>query len=149
LDGVKGIRGFNTFDRAVRAGFTPCKYCKPTKKKDVVASIPISSKTRENETIMDLRSLCDDYGYGHGFRDGCFEVATPAGRWKIHADAHPVTVEHINLTRSPDTETYHKQHRIFLSMTDALQYIHRHDSKLAVDSDSTDGDLKDSVDSIE
>lgn len=130
LVGLSDIRGFATYSHAVHEGYTPCKYCKPSKKQDIIVSIPIGNKVRANETIGDLHKLCGRYGYEHRFYKGDFEVTTPAGKWKIHTDARPVTVEHMNLAQNPSCETYHKQHRIFLSMLDALQYIHRHDSEL-------------------
>ena len=130
LEGLSEIRGFDTFSHAKRAGYTPCKYCKPSQKQDIVASIPIGNKVRADETITDLHKMCARYGYEHRFHRGDFEIVTPVGKWKIHTDARPVTMEHINLAESPLCETYHKQHRIFLSMLDALKYIHRHDSTL-------------------
>ena len=130
LVGLSDIRGFATYSHAVHEGYTPCKYCKPSKKQDIIVSIPIGNKVRADETIGDLHKLCGRYGYEHRFYKGDFEVTTPAGKWKIHTDARPVTVEHMNLAQNPNCETYHKQHRIFLSMLDALQYIHRHDSEL-------------------
>ena len=95
-----------------------------------MASIPIGNRVRADETITDLHKMCARYGYEHRFHKGDFEIVTPVGKWKIHTDARPVTMEHINLAESPMCETYHKQHRIFLSMLDALKYIHRHDSTL-------------------
>ena len=136
LEGLREIRGFDTFAHATHAGYTPCKYCKPSKKQDIVASIPIGNKVRANETITDLHKICAKYGYEHRFFKGDFEVTTPVGKWKIHTDARPVTMEHMNLADKPQCETYHKQHRIFLSMIDALKYIHRHDSTLMGLSDS-------------
>ena len=130
LEGLSNIIGFDTFAHAKRAGYTPCKYCKPTKKQDIVASIPIGNKVRTDETIADLHKMCDRFGYEHRFYEGDFEITTLVGKWKIHTDTRPVTVEHINLAEKPFTEVYHKQHRIFLSMLDALKYIHRHDSTL-------------------
>ncbi len=43
----------------------------------------------------------------------------------------PVDVYHINKAISTDNETnYHKQHRLFLSITDTFEYIKRHDLQL-------------------
>lgn len=135
LEGLSNICGFDTFSHAVRAGYTPCKHCKPTKKQDIVASIPITNKVRADETITDLHKWCDRYGYEHRYHQDIFEVVTPVGKWKIHTDVRPVTMEHINTAQKPGCETYHKQHRIFLSMLDALKYIYRHDSTLMGNTD--------------
>jgi len=130
LEGLTEIRGFDTFAHAKNAGYTPCKHCKPTKKQDIVVSIPITNKVRADETITDLHKWCSRYGYEHRYSKEIFEVVTPVGKWKIHTDVRPVTMEHINTAQKPGCETYHKQHRIFLSMLDALKYIYRHDSTL-------------------
>lgn len=130
LEGLTEIRGFDTYTHAKNAGYTPCKHCRPTKKQDIVVSIPITNQVRADETITDLHKWCDRYGYEHRFHQDDFEVVTPVGKWKIHTDVRPVTVEHINLAQKPGCETYHKQHRIFLSMLDALKYIYRHDSTI-------------------
>ena len=94
---------------------------------------------RTDETIEDLSVLCEQYGYPHRYRKGDFELETAVGKWIIHTGDRPVTVEHINLAKKPNCETYHKQHRIFLSMLDALRYIHRHDSELKGDSEENAG----------
>lgn len=134
LVGKSHIRGFDTFAHARKAGFTPCKHCKPTKKQDIEVSIPIDNKIRTDETIEDLSALCEQYGYEHSYQKGIFKLTTPAGKWKIDTGSRPVTVEHINTFKSPNCITYHKQPRIFLSMLDAIKYIHRHDNNLLSES---------------
>ena len=130
LKGLSNIIGFDTFLHATHAGFTPCRQCKPTKKQDIVESIPIGNKIRESESVDDLNDLCKLYGYEHNISKNDFEVTTPVGKWKINTDVRPVTLEHINLAQNPGCDIYHKQHRIFLSMLDALMYIHKHDSSI-------------------
>lgn len=130
LEGLNDIIGFDTFAHAKNAGFTPCKSCKPTSRQDIVASIPIGNKVREEETLDDLRELCDRYGYENALHGSDFEVTTSVGKWKIQTDVRPVTMDHINLAKDPECSIYHKQHRIFLSMLDALIYIHKHDSTI-------------------
>ena len=130
LAGLSGIRGFGTCAHAKNAGYTPCKQCKPTNRQDVVVSIPFCNKVRDDETIDELHRWCEMYGYEHELREAEFCVKTPVGKWKIHTDLRPVTVEHINLFQNPCRDTYHKQHRIFLSMLDALKYINRHDKAI-------------------
>lgn len=130
LRGVSNIKGFRTYEIAKKAGYNPCKRCKPTTKQNILASIPYESKVREDETIQDLHQWCSRYGYEHKLDKDQFSVLTPVGKWIIHTEARPVTVDHINLAQRPDCETYHKQHRIFLSMLDALKYIYRHDRNI-------------------
>ena len=133
LNGISGIRGFDTYAHARRAGFYPCKHCKPTGKLDLILSIPIESRVRTDETVDDLVTLCNQYGYPHSMKGADFLMETGVGKWKIHTDARPVTLHHINLSRDPNCEVYHKQPRIFLSMLDAVRYIHRHDNNLLED----------------
>ena len=143
LEGLSDFIGFDTFAHATNSGFTPCRSCKPNKKQDIVASIPIENKVREEESIEDLRNLCDRYGYEHSLENEDFVVVTCAGKWKIHTDKRPVTMEHINLAKKPECDVYHKQPRLFLSMIDALIYIHRHDSNfIGVKCAETNGEDK-------
>ena len=130
FEGRTDIRGFETYAKAMRAGYTPCRHCRPTDRYDVKVSIPIDNKVRSDETIEDLQTLCDQYGYEWKAYAEFFELTTPVGKWRIDTMARPVTVEHINLAKHPNRETYHKQHRIFLSMLDAIRYIHKHDYSL-------------------
>ena len=129
--GKTDIRGFETFAKAKRAGYTPCRHCKPTDRLDIKVSIPIDNKVRKDETIEDLEALCNQYGYPCKTYSGYFELETPVGRWRIDTTARPVTVEHLNLAKHPNSQRYHQQHRIFLSMLDAIKYIHKHDVNLA------------------
>jgi len=131
FEGRIDIKGFETFAKAKRAGYTPCRHCKPTEKYDITVSIPIDSKVRKDETVDDLKALCEQYGYEWKSYADCFELQTPVGKWRIDTISRPVTVEHINTAKTPNTERYHTQHRIFLSMLDALRYIHRHDNTIA------------------
>lgn len=131
LKGRTKIRGFARYDEVIRAGFTPCKRCKPTKKQDIVCSIPMSNQIRVDESPADLEALCEQAGYTHTQKEDSFELLTPVGRWRIHLRSMPVRVDHINLTMTPNHPyLFHRQHRIFLSLQDAFFYIKRHDDKL-------------------
>jgi len=131
LEGRSDIRGFESFAKAKRAGYTPCRHCKPIDRFDVTVSIPIDNKVRTDETIEDLQALCEQYGYEWKSFADCFELQTPVGKWRIDTISRPVVVEHLNLVKHPNSTRYHTQHRIFLSMLDALKYIHKHDTNLA------------------
>ena len=131
LKGLTKIRGFARYEEVIRAGLTPCKCCKPTKKQDIVYSIPMSNQTRVDESLADLEALCERAGYTHAQEEDIFELLTPVGRWRIHLKSMPVKMDHINLTMTPDLPyLFHRQHRIFLSLRDAFFYIKRHDDKL-------------------
>ena len=127
---LSGIIGFRTYNDAISAGFTPCKTCKPTKKSNVNLSIPVTSKERIEEKISDLYTRCAAYGYSCSQNDEYFYVETPVGKWKIDITSKPVKLKHINLVVGGDTEEYHEQPRIFLSFTDAILYIRKHDKNL-------------------
>lgn len=130
LKEVSNLRGFGTYKDAVRAGFTPCRKCKPTAKHDVVYSIPIKSHIRENEKIEDLETLCIDAGYSYHRESAFFCLETPVGKWKIDVSTAPIKLYHINLVKTPGARRYHEQPRLFLSFIDAFDYIKRHDDGL-------------------
>lgn len=131
LKGLTNIRGFSRYQDAVHAGFTPCKWCKPTSKNDVVYSIPIKSQRRKDESVDDLVALCKQYEYSYEKNKTYFTILTPVGRWRIHLTTMPIALDHLNLTNTPDNPyLYHRQPKMFLSLLDAFQYIHRHDQKL-------------------
>ena len=58
-------------------------------------------------------------------------IETSVGKWRINIGTSPVKLEHINLAKNPNSITYHKQPRIFLSFIDTFDYIKRHDTELA------------------
>ena len=132
LNDVSSLRGFGSYKDAVRAGYTPCRKCKPTEKHDISLSIPIYSHVRENEQIEDLEVLCNDAGYSYVKEEKRFCFETPVGKWRIYTEASPIKLEHINLAKNPWEVNYHKQPRLFLSLVDAFRYIKRHDEKLTI-----------------
>ena len=130
LQQVSNLRGFRTYQEAIRAGYTPCKKCKPTAKHDAVLSVPITNRVRAQDNIEDLIAMCKDAAYGYYVQDGCFLIETPVGKWRIHLGISPIPVDHINLVTTPSGTKYHQQHRIFLSLIDTFDYIKRHDDEL-------------------
>lgn len=132
LKGKSHIQGFARYSDAKRAGFVPCRFCKPTAKLDAVLSIPITNQVVEQETTDDLAALCTDAGYAFRQDTAHFQLETPVGIWRIRLAAKPYQVEHINLIRTPDNRTgFHTQPRLFLSLKDIFFYIVRHDNGLA------------------
>ncbi len=132
LHGLSNIVGFARYKDAVRAGHTPCKFCKPTPKLDIECSIPITNKKRKGESVSDLKVLCEEQSYRCEVEDEYFCISTAVGRWKIDFSSQPYVVYHINLIRTPENEChYHRQPRLFLSLLDTFEYIERHDRKLA------------------
>jgi len=130
LSEVSNLRGFSTYKDAIKAGYTPCRRCKPTAKHDVAYSIPFKSHVREDEKIEDLETLCKDAGYPF-YREGAFfYLETPVGKWKIDVSTTPIKLHHINLVKTPGTKKYHEQPRLFLSFVDTFDYIKRHDDGL-------------------
>lgn len=130
LNDVSHLQGFSTYKDAIQAGYTPCKNCRPTKKDDVIISIPITSCARENEIIDDIIPLCEEAGFTYQMEEECFYIETAVGKWKITIKSSPVKLEHINLVRQPYETEYHIQPRRFLSYIDVVEYIKRHDQDL-------------------
>ena len=130
LQEVSDLRGFSAYKDAVRAGYTPCRKCKPTAKHDANFSIPITNRIRENEKVEDLEALCNEAGYPNHKEGPYFYLETPVGKWRINICTSPVKLEHINLVKTPGETKYHEQPRLFLSFLDTFAYIKRHDENL-------------------
>ena len=129
IAGLSNLRGFKYYDAAIRAGFSPCKHCKPSPKHNTEVSIPIYNQIRADETVEDLKELCERYNYEFGYTGTYVTIETPVGKWRINVNTRPVKVEHANLAYGGNPK-YHMQHRIFLSLTDTFRYIERHDTTL-------------------
>ena len=131
LNHVSDLRGFARYQDAVNAGLRPCKMCKPTSRDDLIVSVPFQQQVRENEDPSILTALCERYGFHHSYKAPDYLIETPVGKWRLVTNTVPVDVFHINLVKTPGNLTnYHKQHRLFLSLTDTFDYIRRHDHNL-------------------
>lgn len=130
MQGISNLKGFGTYNDAVRAGYTPCRHCKPTAKHDVKYSIPITSRKRIGDTVRNLEEMCEAEGYIYTINEGRFCLETSAGKWRILLETSPLKLEHINLIRTPNEKNYHEQPRLFLSLSDVFNYIKRHDEEL-------------------
>ena len=128
LDSLSNLKGFGRYEDAVRAGYRPCRQCKPTPKHNMEISLPIYSRERGYETTGLLRGLCEDRGFPCSEDEKGFRIETPKGIWWIHTAAAPYRLEHINkIYSSGDMARSHIQPRIFLSLSDAFRYIKKHD----------------------
>jgi len=93
-------------------------------------SVPITNRIRVDEKPEDIEAMCKDAGYKYRFEGAFIKIETSVGKWRINMSDLPVKVDHINLVHTPNCQTYHKQHRIFLSLIDTFDYIKRHDGEL-------------------
>ena len=133
LSGITNVEGFPWYKDATRAGYRPCKCCKPDPKYDVVVSLPIYSTKRYGETTCMLKNLCNRFGYKYWEDAGMSYMETEVGIWKVNTNTSPYRLDHINLAMDPDNRTdFHRQPRLFLSLRDAFYYIKRHDEGLAL-----------------
>lgn len=131
LNGLKDLKGFARFSDAVRAGYQPCRHCRPTEKDDAVLSIPLYNQIRNEETIDDIIVLCREKGYQCAYDHPEMIIETPVGRWIVNVVKRPVFVEHQHKELSTSgPSALHWQHRMFLSLTDVVLYIEKHDGKL-------------------
>lgn len=131
ITGLNQLKGFPRYQDAVRAGYSPCRHCKPSPKQDVKFSIPITNKERCGETTDTLIQLCTKHCLPFEYDMRYFTLQTMAGKWRIDMNLRPVRLEHINLvTERGNTKKFHTQPRLFLSLKDTFDYIMRHDSKL-------------------
>jgi len=140
LNGLKDLTGFARFSDAIRAGYQPCRQCRPTEKDDAVLSIPLYNQIRNEETINDIIVLCRKKGYRCSYDHPEMIIETPVGRWIMNVVKRPVFVEHQHKELSASgPSALHWQHRMFLSLTDVVLYIEKHDGKLmALSSEETD-----------
>lgn len=125
LNGLVNLKGFTTFQQAVHAGYQPCRECRPTAKQDVNVSVPLSSVQRESETVGDVMALCRQLKIRYEYEKPILGLQTSAAQWRINTELVPIVPEH----KPGMSKEFHKQHRMFWSMTDVIWYIYRHDGK--------------------
>ena len=130
LHGVSNLKGFKSYEKAVAAGYTPCKTCRPTKKHNLQLSIPINNERRHGEKIESITPLCKAEGFTFLRSNNNAFIETPVGKWQINLTSFPIKIFHINLIKTPEGTTYHEQPRRFLSFADTFEYIKRHDISL-------------------
>lgn len=129
LNTLTDLKGFSLYEDAVRAGYKPCRQCKPSPKHNLEISMPIYSKERPTESVEVLIELCQKNGFSGERQRNTVLVETTKGIWRVHTDAPPYWLEHINKIYGVNNRTeFHTQPKIFLSLTDAFVYIKRHDS---------------------
>lgn len=131
LPSIPNLEGFSLFEDASKAGYTPCKCCRPSSKHDIRVSLPIYTKKRDNETADQLKALCEKHKFLYSEDNGLHRIETSVGIWRLNDTKSPYRLEHINLIKTPGNQTnFHKQPRLFLSLVDAFYYIKRHDEGL-------------------
>ena len=129
IRGLQNLDGFSLYADACKAGYRPCKRCKPTDKYDVKVFLPIYTKQRD-EYISEIVNLCSENSYECRTEDKMLYIKTNVSIWRLDMSQSPYRLAHINLTKSKDKADFHEQGRLFLSMTDAFYYIKRHDDGL-------------------
>ena len=135
---ISYLHGYSRFIDAQRRGLVPCKLCKPSSINDILESVPINQKMRESESISDIDRLCEQLGWKHHNDQYSYSIETLVGKWRMIPGTIPLEVYHINKVHEPDnSNNYHKQHRLFLSMTDTIEYIRRHDDDLRLKTTAT------------
>lgn len=119
---LSNLRGFRTYEQAVHAGYQPCRECRPSSKENL--KISVSSFTKEKkETEEDILALCNRLKLSYEYTAPVLSIRTEKAKWKLNTDERPVVIQH----KPMGAYEYHTQHRMFLSVTDAVQYIYKHD----------------------
>jgi hypothetical protein len=130
LNTLTDLKGFSLYEDAVHAGYKPCRQCKPSPKNNLEISIPIYSKERPSESVEMLIELCEGNGLQWERQKHAVQIETAKGIWRVHTDASPYRLEHINKIYGANNRTeFHTQPKIFLSLTDVFVYIKRHDTE--------------------
>ena len=131
LTGLSELRSFTRYDEAVAAGFQPCRFCKPSPRHNVTVSVPVNNQTRTDESVQEIIALCRRQGFLCTLDSIALTVETPVALWKLGVTTRPVAVMHQHKAASPrGASPMHRQHRVFLSLRDAVLYIIRHDAEL-------------------
>ena len=107
----------------------PCKCCRPSSKQDMIFSIPITSRNRGDENIAEIKKLCHDVKFRFYQAGNELNIETPCGKWKIDARMRPYVIHHSHNQSVSKASDYHRQPRMFLSLLDVFEYIHRHDCR--------------------
>ncbi len=128
LKQTSDLRGFSLYADALHAGFKPCRICNPSEKYDMSHTIPLTSRVREKESPDSLLELCSQYAFDAVYDEPFLSVTTPAAQWRFSLQqTPPIYIKH----KPGNAKVFHRQHRIFLSYTDVIQYIARHDKQIA------------------
>lgn len=122
------LQGFKYFNQAIRAGLSPCRYCKPTAKQNIAVSVPFSNRVREHDTVELLSLLCAKAGYSCEVNQSSVVIRTPVGVWQFDTETSPIRVDHMHLKET--ASQFHRQPRVFLSLYDTFAYIRRHDQRI-------------------
>jgi len=130
LNGLTNLQGFPRYSDAVGAGYKPCRQCKPSAKSDAVLSIPINNQIRFGESAEEIIALCESKGFQCSYTHPTLSIETSVGRWIVDITRRPIFIEHQHTTNSPKgPSALHWQHRMFLSLTDVVLYIEKHDNE--------------------
>ena len=131
ISNIQNLEGFSLYADACRAGYMPCKRCKPTDKHNITVSLPIYTRQREEETIGQVIRFCKQNGYDYSEENNFCYIKTGAGIWRLDISQSPYRLEHFNRIKQDEGQPqFHEQGKLFLSITDAVYYIKRHDDGL-------------------
>lgn len=83
ISGLNQLKGFSKYQDAVRAGYSPCRHCRPSPKQDVKFSIPITNQERFGETTDTLIQLCTQHCLPFEYDLRYFTLQTMVGKWRI------------------------------------------------------------------
>lgn len=125
LKGLNRFIGFSVYEDAIRSGYLPCRECKPTSKHSLDITVHAHTKMREDETMDVILALCDQKALRYTYRDPFLYIVTDQAEWEIETGVTPIVLMH----KPDNTDEFHRQPKMFLSVSDAINYIVKHDSK--------------------
>jgi methylphosphotriester-DNA--protein-cysteine methyltransferase len=123
MDKLSNFKGFYTYQQAVYAGYQPCRECRPSAKQDVSIYMTLDTRRIKGERLENVLALCSRLQLSYTYEEPFISMSTEQGEWKINVLRNPVIPEH----KPEGEQTFHRQHRMFLSMSDAVRYIAKHD----------------------
>ena len=90
----------------------------------VLVSMPIDTVERKDEKLEDVLALCTRWGLEHYYKDPILCIRTEAAEWEVNVTMKPVVIDH----KPFGSNAFHQQHKMFMSLSDAIIYIAKHDS---------------------
>ena len=132
LHGQNHLQGFAQYGEARANGYVPCPHCNPTAELSLPLYIPAHSEARDENPQQLLADFCAEHGALLLQRADAAYLQTQSGKWKLQKNGQHLFLGHIGKAQLRRRDAgYRTLPCVFLSYTDALQYIAAESAKTA------------------